>query len=131
MTQRTFFWKGFAAGKPSWALPAIKLLGLLFLLHFVIFLVASRASSPEMMNGQFVLSDHGSIRQVISERQYLRLKGDELRMFATGWISFYIVTALYWWFPGAKPPTSRSEHPLAVTPQTPPPRDRGPKLQSR
>lgn len=99
VADRTFFMKGFAAGKPSWAVPAVQILGTFALINFVLFLILSRACSPEILNGQFILNDHGTIKKVLTEHQYLSLKADELRLFASGWSSFYSATAIYWWYP--------------------------------
>jgi hypothetical protein len=99
INDRSFFWKGFAQGRPKWAVSVIKLLGLFFAIHFVLFLVQSHAASPEIINGQYVLNSHGKIVKVLAEPEYLRLKGAELRLFATGWMFFYFVPAMYWWFP--------------------------------
>ena len=102
LSAQTFFWKEFNKGKPTWVYPTIKLLGLMAVVHFVLFLVLSRAASPEIMNGQYVLNDHGQIRKALTESEYLSLKGSELRIFATGWLFFYFVAAAYWWFPRRK-----------------------------
>lgn len=96
---RTFFWDGFKRGKPAWSVPSIQFLGLFFIIHFVLFLVLSHAASPEIMNGQYVLNDHGQIRKILTESEYLSLKGSELRIFATGWMFFYFASTMYWWFP--------------------------------
>lgn len=97
--ERTFFWKGFARGMPKWVVPGIKLLGLFFVIHFVLFLMQSHASAPEIKNGQYVLDDHGRIVKTLTQSEYYTLKGAELRLFATGWMFFYFVPAAYWWFP--------------------------------
>jgi hypothetical protein len=102
--QRRFFWKGFANGRPTWAVPGIKILGIFCIAHFVLFLVLSHAASPEFVNGQFVLNDHGTIKKILTHNEYLSLKGDELRLFATGWIFFYFVATAYWWFPSKRHP---------------------------
>ena len=96
---RTFFWAGFAQGMPKWAVRSIKLLGLFFIFHFVWFLLHSHAASPELKNGGFVLNNHGQIVKVLTQSEYLKLKGEELRLFATGWMFFYFVPMMYWWFP--------------------------------
>lgn len=97
--QRTFFWKGFARGMPKWVVPGIKLLGLFFVVHFVLFLTQSHASAPEIKDGQYVLNDHGRTVKTLTQSEYYTLKGAELRLFATGWMFFYFVPAAYWWFP--------------------------------
>jgi len=96
---RTFFWRDFGKTMPRWAVPGIKLLGALAIAHFVLFLVLTRATSPQLKNGNYVLDSHGKTVRIISEPEYYRLKGWELRMFAAYWIFFYSVPALYWWFP--------------------------------
>jgi hypothetical protein len=105
---RRFSWKGFAQGKPKWVVPSIQLLGLFFALHFVLFLVQSHAASPEIKNGLYVLSSHGKVVKLLSQSEYLSLKGAELRLFATGWIFFYFVLMAYWWFPSSRQPLAGS-----------------------
>jgi len=94
-----FFGDAIWRGLPKWAVRAIQIVGLLFAAHFVPFLVQSHAASPEIINGEYVLSNHGQIVKELTESQYRWLKGSELRLFATGWLSFYLALALYWWFP--------------------------------
>src|SRR5450432_143420 len=96
---RTFFWKEFAIGIPRWVVPVAKLLGLICAIHFVIFLVESHAASLQIKDGEFVLNSHGRIVKVLTQSEYWHVKGAELRMFATGWIFFYFVQTMYWWFP--------------------------------
>jgi hypothetical protein len=96
---RSFFWKGFVQGLPAWAVRAIKLLGLFFIVHFGLFLIQSHAAAPEIKDGQYVLNNHGKIVKVLTQSEYQRLKGAELRLFATGWMFFYFVPTMYWWFP--------------------------------
>lgn len=99
MRQRRFFWNGFGAAMPSWAVPTIKVLGGLAIAHFLLFLLLTRATSPKIKDGQYVLDDHGRTAKILTEDEYVRLKGWELRMFAAYWLFFYTVAVLYWWFP--------------------------------
>ena len=99
LRDRSFLWKGFALGKPKGIISGIRFLGLFFALHFVLFLVQSHASVPEIINGQYVLDNHGQIVKVLTYSEYWALKGAELRLFATGWIFFYFVATVYWWYP--------------------------------
>jgi hypothetical protein len=96
---RVFFWTAFKQGRPTWTVQAITLTALFFLFHFVIFLIESHAASPEIKDGDYVLNNHGHIVKVLTHAEYLALKGAELRLFATGWIFFYLVVTMYWWFP--------------------------------
>ena len=106
---RTFFWDGFKRGKPSWALPLIQILGLFFFAHFVLFFLISHGASPKIVDGRFVLDSHGQIKKLLTEAEFHSLKGYELRIFATGWMSFYSTTAIYWWFSAMKKRSSLIE----------------------
>jgi hypothetical protein len=55
--------------------------------------------APEIINGEYVLNSHGKIVGHISERDYLLLKGWEVRLFASGWILFCYALMMHWWFP--------------------------------
>jgi hypothetical protein len=99
LKDRSFFWSEFSNGRPKWVVPTIKLIGLFFVVHFVLFLIESHAASPQIKDGQYVLDNHGQIQQIITQREYLHLKGAELRLFATGWMCFYFVLLAYWWYP--------------------------------
>lgn len=100
--ERKFFWRGFAETRPRWAVPAIKALGLFAVIHFILFLVLTHGCSPEIVNGSFVLNDHGTVRRILNQTEYLSLKGWEARFFASFMICFYAVITLYWWFPSAR-----------------------------
>jgi hypothetical protein len=99
LKNRSFFWKGFSQGMPKWVVPAIKFLGLFFIIHFLLFLIESHAASPEIKDGQYVLDNHGQILRMLTQSEYRHLKSAELRLFATGWMFFYFVPLMYWWFP--------------------------------
>jgi hypothetical protein len=86
-------------GKPRWVLRSMQILFLLFVAVFFTFLALSHAASPEFSKGEYVLNSHGKIIGHISERDYLFLKGWEVRLFASGWILFYYTLMTYWWFP--------------------------------
>jgi hypothetical protein len=86
-------------GKPRWVLRSMQILFLLFLVVFFTFLFLSHAASPEIINGEHVLNNHGKIVGYISERDYRSLKGWELRLFASGWLLGYYAVMMYWWFP--------------------------------
>ena len=89
----------FNRGKPRWVVFGIKTVFVLFLIVFVLFLTLSRAASPQIRDGQYVLDNHGQIVRLLSETEYVRLKEWELRMFALAWMGIYLQLAAYWWFP--------------------------------
>lgn len=86
-------------GKPRWVLRSMQILFVLFVVVFFTFLALSHAASPEIIHGEHVLNDHGKIVRYISEREYLFLKGWELRLFASGWMLAYYALMTHWWFP--------------------------------
>jgi hypothetical protein len=90
-------------GRPRWVARSIQLLFLLSAMVFLVFLALSHAAAPEIINGEYVLNNHGKIIGVISEREYLVLKGWELRLFASGWMAFYYALMMDWWFPHREP----------------------------
>jgi len=86
-------------GKPRWAVRSVQMLGLLFVGVFFTLLALSHAASPDIINGEYVLNNHGKIVGHISERDYFFLKAWELRLFASGWIVLYCGLMMHWWFP--------------------------------
>ena len=98
-SQRRTFWKAFAQGRPRWVVPIIAILGLFYGFHFILLLVQGHMASPAIQGGHYVLSDHGRIVKLLTQAEYFRLKGAELRMFSTLWMCFYFILAMYWWFP--------------------------------
>src|SRR5215831_6635105 len=76
-----FFGDAIWRGLPKWAVRAIQIVGLLFAAHFVPFLVQSHAASPEIINGEYVLSNHGQIVKELTESQYRakRVRTETLR----------------------------------------------------
>lgn len=90
-------------GKPRWVVRSIQILGLLCVALFFVFLALSHAASPEIINGEYVLNNHGKIVGHISERDYLFLKSWELRLFASGWMFAYYSLIMHWWFPRQEP----------------------------
>jgi hypothetical protein len=96
-------------GKPRWVVLTIRILGVSCVVVFFVFLALSHAASPQIINGEYVLNDHGKIAGYISERDYLFLKAWELRLFASGWIFAYYALMMSWWFP------RREETPWTVT----------------
>jgi hypothetical protein len=91
------------SGKPHWVVRSIQILGLLCVAFFFVFLALSHAASPEILNGEYVLNNHGKIVGHISERDYLFLKSWELRLFASVWMFAYYSLIMHWWFPRQEP----------------------------
>jgi hypothetical protein len=66
-------------------------------LHFSLHSILG--SEPHGEDGQYVLDNHGRTVKALTQLKYFKLKAAELRMFAAGWIFFYFVPTMYWWFP--------------------------------
>ena len=99
LRDRTFFWEGFARGKPIWVVYCVKLFWLIAIAHFIWFFVQSDAAVPIIKDGQYVLSSRGRIRRVLMQTEYFTLKSDELRVFAALMVACYLMPAMYWCFP--------------------------------
>ena len=106
---RTFFWDGFRRGKRVWAYYMVQVFGAFFIVHFIMFLLVSYGAAPKIVDGKFALDNHGQITKWLTKIEFLTLKGYELRIFATGWMSFYSVAGTYWWFPQWKGSGSQRE----------------------
>jgi hypothetical protein len=99
LKDRVFFWRRFARGMPRWVGIFVKLLWVIVLAHFVWFFIESHGGVPVIQDGQWILSNRGRIVKVLTQTEYLTLKADELRVFAIGMITYYLVPMMYWWFP--------------------------------
>jgi hypothetical protein len=53
---------------------------------------------PAIVDGQYVLDNHGRILKVLTRTEYLTLTAAALRGFASFMISFYFAPVAYWWF---------------------------------
>jgi hypothetical protein len=95
----TFLLKGFARGMPNWVAPCSWLLLLVAVAHSVWFAAHSGWGVPEILDGQYVLDARGHILKVLTQQEYLKLRGAEARAIATVLIYFYFTPTTYWWFP--------------------------------
>jgi len=95
----TFSLKGFARGMPNWVAPCSWLFLLVAVAHFVWFAAHSGWGAPEILEGQYVLDARGHVLKVLTQQEYLKLRGAEARAVATLLIYFYFTPTTYWWFP--------------------------------
>ncbi len=87
--------------RPKLIGPAIQMLFVFYFSNFMLFLILSHGAAPAIVNGNYVLNDHGRVKGVLSASEYFSLKSYELRLFASGWVLGYFSAAAYWWFPRA------------------------------
>ena len=94
----TFFYKEFANGMPKWVTPCEWILALIALMQIIWFALHSGLGVPAFQDGQYVIESRGQVLKVISDAEYLALKGAGLRMFAAMLVSLYFVPMMYWSF---------------------------------
>lgn len=93
-----FFLTGFAREMPEWVAPCAKALAVIGLIHLIWFAAHSGLGAPSIEDGQYVLSSRSHVLKVLSRAEYMALRGDELRAFASMTAAFYFVPMMYWWF---------------------------------
>jgi hypothetical protein len=98
--EEAFYWKGFSQRKPKWIVPTIRLLGLSFMVHFVVFVVQCHGAVFQIERGQYLLTRGGRIMKVLTQAEYFALSFAMLRMFAAGWLFAYFFLTMYCWYPG-------------------------------
>lgn len=60
--------------------------------NFLLF-VLTQHGSPAIMKGEFVLHSHGNVIRILTEREYLYYRANELRAFSGLWLGFYGLAA--------------------------------------
>lgn len=80
---------------PPWVLYAGKILMLYVVVNFIIFMIRSEWASPSILNGKFMLTEHGKIIREITEDEYHFYKNNILRGFSGHWLIFYFVPFAY------------------------------------
>jgi len=94
----SYFWTEFTQGMPKWVFPFLILVWLTTAAHFAWFSFHVGFGVPEIKDGQYVLDNHTEVLKVLTQSEYLSLKGAQVRMIATVMISMYAVPTIYWYF---------------------------------
>ncbi len=102
LSDRKLFWRRFVESRPKRSPSALEISGAVALVHFILFGVLTRDGSPDVVQGQYALNQHGTVQRAISEVEYLNLSGWEVRFTASSCIYFYLFVAFYWWFPAVR-----------------------------
>jgi len=66
-------------------------------INFFLFLNFSGGGVPEIMNGKYVIQNHGSIIKELSEIEYLKMQANEIRGFSGHWMAFYSIAMGILW----------------------------------
>lgn len=86
------FFKVVLRETPLW-LKVIVLGGLFYaVVNFMLFMM-SQNGVPEIMDGQYVLNNHGQLIRGLTPEEYHHFKADELRGFSGHWTAFYGLAA--------------------------------------
>jgi hypothetical protein len=89
------------------------LLALIYVGHFLWFVVHIGMGFPEFRDGQYVIVvGHGHSPRAISLAEYTALGRAELRNFACLMVVAYFVPMMYWWFRRDQPETSETSREL-------------------
>ena len=101
---RVFLLERIFSRKAEMDCPTIKLLGLSFVVHFVVFIVQCRGAAFKIEGGQYLLTRGGHIVNVLTQSEYFALSSGMLRMFAAGCLFAYFFLTMYWWYPRNRQP---------------------------
>jgi hypothetical protein len=85
---------------PTW-MSVIAVGGFLYaVVNFILF-ITSQGGTPDIVNGQYVLQNHGQIIETLTEQEFQHYKANEVRGFSGHWILFYgIATAILYKYSG-------------------------------
>jgi hypothetical protein len=87
LNPRTFFGQ-IAKEAPAW-LRVIAMAGFFYAIINFMFFMVSQHGTPDIMNGQYVLQNHGKIVRTISLSEYGHYQALQTRAFSGHWIAFY------------------------------------------
>jgi len=59
------------------------------MINFFLFMQAGGGGVPDIMDGKYVINNHGSIIRELTESEYFKMKANEIRGFSGHWMAFY------------------------------------------
>ncbi len=101
-----FFWSGLVERMPRWVFRGEAVLIVIAIAHVAWFAAHSGFGVPEIVNGRYVIDDHGRILKELTEDQYFSLRGAALRMTMTIAAVLYFLPATYWFLRSRKTETA-------------------------
>lgn len=97
-TSGSGFTNAFKDAVPKWAwFTQFPIMALAILQIVLVFFGDGAQGSPTIMDGQYVLDNHG-VLTAVTRAEYLRAGGEALRSMAAIWMLFFYVDAVYWSF---------------------------------
>jgi hypothetical protein len=66
-------------------------------INFSLFMLAGQGGVPDIIDGRYVIHNHGSIINELTEMEYYKMKANVIRGFSGHWMAFYsVATAILW-----------------------------------
>jgi len=93
----SFYWN-ITNGMPSWVFRCQLILVITALAHAIWFAVHAGSGVPAVVDGQYVINDHGRILKILTRADYLSLMGAGLRASMAIVAALYFQPCVYWWF---------------------------------
>jgi hypothetical protein len=82
----------FFKNTPTWLI-VIAIAGFFYaFINFMLFM-KTQLGTPEIKDGQFILTNHGQMIKTLTEQEYHHCKANEVRGFSGHWIAFYGMAA--------------------------------------
>lgn len=66
-------------------------------INFLLYMLAGQGGVPDIIDGKYVIHNHGSIINELSETEYLKMKANVIRGFSGHWMAFYGVAMGILW----------------------------------
>ena len=67
------------------------------MINFFLFIQAGQGGVPSIIDGKYVINNHGSIIKELTETEYFKMKANEIRGFSGHWMAFYGISMGILW----------------------------------
>lgn len=92
------FWGHFFEPMPIYTKTFLKVVGFYFIINFAIMTYLLKFGTPDVWGTKLVLQSHGTIIEELSVEEYNKNFNYVVRMFSGGWIYFYAIPSLYFFY---------------------------------
>ncbi len=82
----------FIRNAPLW-LRTLAITSVVFMFANFLLFILTRHGTPAYLKGEFVLHAHGDVIRILTEKEYLHYRANELRGFSGHWLGFYGLAA--------------------------------------
>jgi hypothetical protein len=87
---------------PASIMRFVPIFGLYIILNFIICINLLKAGGPEISNGKYVISSHGSVIREITFEDYKRYRAIEVRLFSGHWMAFLGISCVMMYIVGCE-----------------------------